>query len=79
MFGKEKRLSFRFMVSFSLTLAGSVVLGLLDEAGLNLADPTVLSGPFTAVFGNAVFAFFYLALPFIFMVAMDFRSMRKHK
>ncbi len=79
MFGKEKRLSFRFLVSLGLTLAGSAVLALLGLAGLDLSNPSVLSGPFNAVFGNSFFAGFYLALPFIFMLAMDFRAMHKHK
>jgi hypothetical protein len=79
MFGKEKRLSFRFLVSLGLTLAGSVLLGLLSLVGLDLSNPSVLSGPFTMLFGNAFFALFYLASPFIFMLAMDFRAMRKRK
>ncbi len=79
MFGRERRLSIQFLVSLALTAAGSAVLAVLSDWGLDLANPTVLSEPFTAVFGNAVFASFYLALPFIFMLAMDFHSMHKHK
>lgn len=79
MFGKERRLSIQFLVSLGLTVAGSAVLGLLSWAGLDMSNPNVLSSPFTAVFGNAVFAGFYLALPFIFMLAMDYRAVRKHK
>jgi hypothetical protein len=79
MFGRERRLSIQFLVSLGLTVAGSAMLGLLNWAGLDLTNPTVLSGPFTALFGNTVFAGFYLSLPFLFMVAMDLRSMRKHK
>jgi len=79
MFGKERRLSIQFLVSLALTVAGSAVLALLGDAGLDLANPVVLSGPFTAIFGNAVFGFFYLALPFIFMLVMDWRYMQKRK
>jgi hypothetical protein len=79
MFGRERRLSIQFLVSLALTAAGSAVLALLGDAGLNLADPSVLSEPFTAVLGNAVFAAFYLALPFIFMLVMDWRYMQKRK
>jgi hypothetical protein len=79
MFGRERRLSIQFIVSLALTAAGSAVLALLGEAGVDLSNPSVLSGPFTAVFGNAVFAFFYLALPFIFMLVMDWRYMQKRK
>jgi hypothetical protein len=79
MFGRERRLSIQFLVSLVLTLTGSTLLGLLFEAGVDLANPSVLAQPLTALFGNAVFAFFYLALPFIFMVAIDLRSVMKRK
>ena len=79
MFGRERRLSIQFIVSLALTAAGSAVLALLGSAGVDLSNPSVLSGPFTAVFGNAVFASFYLALPFIFMLVMDWRYMQKRK
>lgn len=80
MFGRERRLSIQFLVSLALTAAGSAVLWLLNAVwGKNIADPVLLSGPFSAVFGNAVFATFYLALPFIFMLVMDWRYMQKHK
>jgi hypothetical protein len=79
MFGRERRLSIQFLVSLALTAAGSAVLELLKAANLNIDDPNVLSGPFTAVFGNAAFATFYLALPFIFMLVMDWRYMQKRR
>jgi hypothetical protein len=79
MFGRERRLSIQFLVSLALTVAGSTVLELLKVAKLYVDDPNVLSSPFTAVLGNAVFASFYLALPFIFMLVMDWRYMQKHK
>ena len=80
MFGRERRLSIQFMVSLGLTAAGSAVLELLNWVwGPNLANPDVISGPFTVVFNNAVFATFYLALPFIFMLVMDWRYMQKRK
>ena len=72
MFGKERRLSIQFLVSLGLTVAGSVFLALLGGVGVNLSDPNMLSGPFTWLFGNAFFASFYLALPFIFMLALDY-------
>ena len=79
MFGKERRLSIQFLVSLGLTVAGSVFLALLGGVGVNLSNPNLLSGPFTWLFGNAFFASFYLALPFIFMLALDLRAMRKRK
>jgi len=79
MFGRERRLSIQFLVSLALTAAGSAVLELLRNIGINFADPAVISGPFTAILENSVFAFFYLALPFIFMLVMDWRYMQKHR
>ena len=79
MFGRERRLSIQFLISLVLTLAGSAMLGLLSYVGLDLANPAVISEPFMAAFGNAFFALFYLALPFIFMIAMDIYSSKRHK
>jgi hypothetical protein len=79
MFGRERRLSMQFLVSLGLTLIGSTLLGLLSEVGLNLSNPNVLSSPFNTVFGNTAFAWFYLALPFIFMLVMDFRASQKKR
>jgi hypothetical protein len=79
MFGRERRLSIQFLVSLGLTLLGSAALSLLHRAGVDLSNPSVLSGPFNAIFGNPYFASFYLALPFIFMVAIDIRAIRKRK
>lgn len=79
MFGRERRLSIQFLVSLALTAAGSAVLWLLSGLGPDLSNPKVISEPFTAIFGNAIFATFYLTLPFIFMLVMDWRYMQKHK
>ena len=76
MFGRERRLSIQFLVSLVLTLAGSTLLGIL---GLDLSDPKMFSGQFAWLFSNAFFAAFYLALPFIFMLALDIRALKKHK
>ena len=79
MFGKERRLTIQFLVSIGLTLTGTALLGLLHLAGLDISNPSVLSQPFTMLFGNVFFAFFYLALPFIFMVAVDLGLMKIKK
>jgi hypothetical protein len=71
MFGKERRLTVQFSVSLALTIAGSALLGFLHLVGLDLSNPSILSQPSTLFFSNVFFAFFYLALPFIFMVAVD--------
>ncbi len=79
MFGRERRLTIQFLVSLALTLTGSALLDLLNTAGLNLSNPSVLSQPFNSLFNNVFFAFFYLALPFIFMVAVDLGLMKIKK
>lgn len=79
MFGRERRLTMQFMVSLCLTLAGSALLGLVQLAGVDLSNPNVLSQPFTLLFGNVFFAVFYLALPFIFMVAVDLGYLKIRK
>jgi hypothetical protein len=55
------------------------LLSLLHLIGLDLSNPNVLSQPFTLLFSNVFFAFFYLALPFIFMVAVDLGLMKIKK
>jgi hypothetical protein len=80
MFGRERRRSVQFLVSLALTLTGTGLLYLLQSVlFVNLADPNVVSKPFLAVFNNALFSFFYLALPFIFMIAMDLHAAAKHR
>ncbi len=79
MFGRERRLSVQFLVSLGLTLVGSTILGLLNEAGWYPSNLNVVSAPFSAFFGNAAFAWLYIALPFIFMLVIDFRSFNKKK
>ncbi len=79
MFGRERKLTIQFLVSLALTLTGSALLGSLHLVGLYLSNPSVLSQPFTILFGNVFFAFFYLALPFIFMVEVDLGLMKIKK
>jgi hypothetical protein len=67
------------MVSLGLTLTGSALLGVLNLAGLDFSNPNTLSQPFTLLFSNVFFAFFYLALPFIFMVLVDLGLMKIKK
>jgi hypothetical protein len=79
MFGRERRLTIQFSVSLALTITGSALLGFMHLVGLDLSNPSVLSQPFTLLFSNVFFAFFYLALPFIFMVAVDLGLMKIRK
>jgi hypothetical protein len=78
-FGKERRLSIQFLVSLALTLTGSALLGLVKTVGVDLSNPSMFASVFAGLFGNAFFAFFYLALPFIFMLAIDLRVLTKRK
>ena len=77
MFGKERRITIQFLVILALTLMGSFLLGMLSEVGLDISNPSFFSSPFTQLFGNVFFAVFYLALPFIVMLVLDLRNMRK--
>ncbi len=79
MFGKERRVSVQFLVSLGLTLLGSGLLELFKGAGLDLSNPGVLTFPLAGLFGNSLFAIFYLMLPFIFMIVIDLRSIVKRK
>jgi hypothetical protein len=79
MFGRERRLTIQFLVSLALTLTGSALLGLFHVVGFDLPNPSFLSHPSNLLFGNVFFAFFYLALPFIFMVAVDLGLMKIKK
>jgi hypothetical protein len=79
MFGRERRLTIQFLVSLELTSTGSALLSYLNLVGLDLSNPSILSKPFTLLFSNVFFAFFYLALPFIFTVAVDLGLMKVKK
>jgi hypothetical protein len=79
MFGKERRLTIQFLITLALTLISSALLGLLSTVGLELANPNFLTKSGDLLFGNVFFAFFYLALPFIFMVAVDLKWMKIKK
>jgi hypothetical protein len=79
MFGKERRLTIQFIVSLALTLTGSALRGLFHLVELDLSNPSFFSKPSSLLFGNVFFAFFYLALPFIFMAAVDLGLMKIKK
>ena len=77
MFGNERRLTIQFLVSLGLTLLGSTLLGAIGALGLDLSAANLISSPLAALFGNVFFAVFYLALPFIVMLALDIWQSRK--
>jgi hypothetical protein len=78
--GKERSVFVQFLVCLILTLTGFVLLDVLKGYGFDLSDSNVLfSNPFTQLFSNVFFAVFYLALPYIFMLAIDRHSRKKRK
>jgi len=77
MFGNERRLTIQFLVSLGLTLLGSTLLGAIGALGLDLSAANLISSPLATLFGNVFFAVFYLALPFIVMLALDIWQSRK--
>jgi len=80
MFGKQRRIFIQFLVSLVLTLTASGIFAALKGVGLDLSNPKiVLSNSYAQVFSNAVFSVFYLSLPFICMIVIDLRAMRKRK
>ena len=80
-FGKQRRFSIQFLISLFLTLAATAIIGTFKTFGIDLSNPnTLLQNPLARVFNNSLFAFFYLSLPFIFMIALDLHALtRQHK
>ena len=79
-FGQQKRISIQFLIGLVLTLTASAIFDGLKAVGFDLSDPkTLTSNSYAQVFGNAVFAFFYLSLPFLFMIFIDLRAIFKQR
>ena len=78
LFGKQRRVFIQFLISLALTVTSTVLFDALKSSGFDLTNPNnVLSNSYTQFFGNAFFAFFYLSLPYIFMLVIDLRAMSK--
>jgi hypothetical protein len=78
--GKERSVFVQFIVCLALTLTAFVLIDFFKGYGFDFSDPTmILSLPYAQVFGNLIFAVFYLALPYIFMIAIDYRAKKKAK
>lgn len=76
--GKERSVLVQFIVCLVLTLLGLILVDVLKGYGFDLSDPTILlANPYAQVFNNLFFAAFYLALPYIFMIGIDFRAKKK--
>jgi hypothetical protein len=79
-FGQQRRIFIQFLIGLALTVMTTAILDGLSAVGLDLSNPNILlSSPIAQVVQNAYFAFFYLSLPFVFMVVVELRAMRKHK
>jgi hypothetical protein len=79
-FGQQKRIFIQFLIGLILTVTASAIFDGFKIMGYDLSNPnTLLSNPFAKVLGNGALAFFYLALPFIFMIAVDLRAMTKQR
>ena len=79
--GKERSVFVQFLVCLSLALLGIILIDTLNSAyGFDLSKPEVLLAfPYMQIFTNVFFAVFYLALPYIFMAALDYNSRKKRK
>jgi hypothetical protein len=79
--GKERSVFVQFIVCLALTLTGFVLVDVLNtQFGINLTDPSaVMANPYMGLFGNLFFAAFYLSVPYILMLSIDYRSRKKRK
>lgn len=79
--GKDRGVMVQFIVCLSLALTGIILIDVLDKVyNINLTNPEVLfANPVTQLFTNVFFAAFYLSLPYIFMLAIDYRGRKKRK
>lgn len=71
--GKERSVLVQFFVCLTLTFLAFALLDVLQ----NYAGTQLLS--FSFLLSNPILAGFYLALPYIVMIGLDFRSRRKSK
>jgi len=79
--GKERSVFAQFLVCLTLALLGIILIDTLRAYyGFDLSNPEVLlSFPYMQIFTNIFFAVFYLALPYIFMGALDYNGRKKRK
>ena len=79
-FGQQKRIFIQFLIGLALTITASGIFDGLKAIGVDLSNPkTLLSNSYAKVFNNAAFSFFFLSLPFLFMIAVDLRTMIKQR
>jgi len=77
-FGRQKRIFMQFLIGLILTVTASALFEAIKMAGYDLSNPnTLLASPYAQVFTNGYFSFFYLSLPFFFMIVVDLRAMTR--
>ena len=74
--GKERGVLVQFFVCLTLTFLALITVDILESYGA--ASLNQLLG-LSFMFNNLVIASFYLALPYILMIALDVRSRNKNK
>jgi hypothetical protein len=78
--GRDRGVFTQFIVCLTLTLTAFVLIDVLAGYGLDFTNPSlILANPYMRLFGNTVFAALYLSLPYMLMIALDFRSKKKRK
>jgi hypothetical protein len=79
--GKERSVFVQFIVCLALTLTGFVLIDVLNKTAIiDLTTPeAIMSIPYMGLFTNLFFAAFYLAIPYILMLTIDYRSKKKRK
>jgi hypothetical protein len=79
--GKERSVFVQFLVCLGLTLLGFVLIDVFKSAyGFDLSDPVVLlAHPYMQIFSNIVFAVFYLSVPYVLMIVIDYRGKKKRE
>jgi hypothetical protein len=79
-FGKQRKIFIQFLIGLVLTVTASGLFAAIKIIGFDLSNPnTLLANPYAHIFSNGLFAFFYLSLPFIFMIVVDLRDMTKSR
>jgi hypothetical protein len=75
--GKSRSIIAQFIVCLVLTLSAFIVIDSLNYfLHFNLIDSIIT---YAGWFTNPIFALFYLSLPYVFMLTIDFRARKKYK
>lgn len=78
--GRDRGVFTQFIVCLTLTLTAFVLIDVLAGYGMDFTNPSlILANPYMRLFGNIAFAAFYLSLPYMVMIALDFRAKKNRK